>query len=74
QQANIKVPQNVVNAMKQAAAKNKANKANNGVAARLANGQIRTYGYNHYVANVNARTLPKTGENNSIVSLLKALF
>lgn len=71
QQANIKVPQNVVNAMKQAAAKNKAN---NGT-VRLANGQaIRTYGYNHYVANVNARTLPKTGESNSIVSLLKALF
>ena len=42
---------------------------------RLSNGQtIRTYGYNHYVANVNARTLPKTGESNSIVSLLKALF
>ena len=71
QQAGIKVPQNVVNAMKQAAAKNKAN---NGT-VRLANGQtIRTYGYNHYVANVNARTLPKTGESNSIISLLKALF
>ena len=71
QQANIKVPQNVVNAMKQAAAKNEVN---NGT-VRLANGQtIRTYGYNHYVANVNARTLPKTGESNSIVSLLKALF
>ena len=71
QQANIKVPQNVVNAMKQAAAKNEVN---NGT-VRLANGQtIRTYGYNHYVANVNARTLPKTGESNSIISLLKALF
>ncbi|MBO8441722.1 MAG: hypothetical protein IAA89_04765, partial [Firmicutes bacterium] len=71
EKAGIKVPQNVVNAMKQAAAKNKAN---NGT-VRLANGQtIRTYGYNHYVANVNARTLPKTGESNSIVSLLKALF
>ena len=71
EKAGIKVPQNIVNAMKEAAAKNKAN---NGT-VRLANGQtIRTYGYNHYVANVNARTLPKTGESNSIVSLLKALF
>ena len=69
EKAGIKVPQNIVNAMKQAAAK-----ANNGN-VRLANVQtIRTYGYNHYVANVNARTLPKTGESNSIVSLLKALF
>ena len=69
EKAGIKVPQNIVNAMKEAAAK-----ANNGN-VRLANGQtIRTYGYNHYVANVNARTLPKTGESNSIVSLLKALF
>ena len=71
EKAGVKVPQNVVNAMKQAAANNKAN---NGT-VRLTNGQtIRTYGYNHYVANVNARTLPKTGESNSIISLLKALF
>ena len=69
EKAGIKVPQNIVNAMKEAAAK--SNNSN----VRLANGQtIRTYGYNHYVANVNARTLPKTGESNSIISLLKALF
>ncbi|MBO8441096.1 MAG: hypothetical protein IAA89_01400, partial [Firmicutes bacterium] len=70
QQNHIQVPQSILNQMKQIAAK-QANNSN----VRLANGQtIRTYGYNHYVANVNARTLPKTGESNSIISLLKALF
>ena len=73
EKAGIKVPQNIINAMKQAEA-NKANaKINNGN-VRLTNNGIRTYGYSHYVANVNAKTLPNTGESNSIISLLKALF
>ncbi|MBO8441902.1 MAG: hypothetical protein IAA89_05680 [Firmicutes bacterium] len=73
EKAGIKVPQNIINAMKQAEA-NKANAKSNNGNVRLTNNGIRTYGYSHYVANVNAKTLPKTGESNSIISLLKALF
>lgn len=66
QKAGIKVPQNIINEMKAA-------EANKNTAINLNSNAIRTYGYNHFISKKNA-TLPKTGENNSIMSLLKSLF